>query len=150
MTIISVLLVIGALVFYLFVRPTEQAAEHSSETGQAVTTVAPTAKRAGISVAVLKAKELAGVQRQFLLPDFLNGMQRSTEQSIEFTPTICLNWSDNHLAAARRYEVLTDSASFKPARMSLILRVCLRHFSLNLLTCRATAERTSDGNCTTR
>jgi TolB-like protein len=59
MTIISILLVIGALVFYIFFQPTEQITLRHSASAQAVTSVEPAVKTTGISIAVLPFTNLS-------------------------------------------------------------------------------------------
>jgi cytochrome bd-type quinol oxidase subunit 2 len=59
LSIISILLVIGAFLFYVFARPTEQIAARPAAAAQTVTAAAPV-KPAGISVAVLPFLNLSG------------------------------------------------------------------------------------------
>jgi len=68
-SILSVLLLMAAFLFYVFVRPPEQVASRSSAAVQAVTAVAPATKPAGISVAVLPFLNLSGDPKEEYFSD---------------------------------------------------------------------------------
>lgn len=85
MTIISILLVIGALVFYVFVRPSEEIAARPPAVAQAVTAVAPAAKSAGLSVAVLPFLNLSGDPKEEFFSD---GMTEEITSALAKIPNL--------------------------------------------------------------
>jgi TolB-like protein len=84
-SILSVLLVIGAFLFYVFVRPSEQIAARPSAVAQAVPVVAPAAKPAGISVAVLPFLNLSGDPKEEYFSD---GMTEEITSALAKVPNL--------------------------------------------------------------
>jgi TolB-like protein len=84
-SILSVLLVIGAFLFYVFVRPSEQIAARPATAAQAVTAATPVAKAAGISVAVLPFLNLSGDPKEEYFSD---GMTEEITSALAKIPNL--------------------------------------------------------------
>ena len=69
LTIISILLVGISLLFYVFIRPSEQIAARPVAVAHAMTAIAPNVKQAGISVAVLPFLNLSGDPKEEYFSD---------------------------------------------------------------------------------
>jgi len=89
LTIISLLLVGLSLLFYVYVRPSEQIAAHpvvaAAQTATAAASVAPAAKPAGISVAVLPFLNLSGDPKEEYFSD---GMTEEITSALAKVPSL--------------------------------------------------------------
>jgi TolB-like protein len=88
LTIISILLVVASIVFFVLVRPPEQIAARPiavAQTATAVAPVAPAAKPAGISVAVLPFLNLSGDPKEEYFSD---GMTEEITSALAKIPSL--------------------------------------------------------------